>query len=114
MRDVRVSGRARNGCPYFDLVGAGTAKSQRGPYFYAQGTISASRVLPLAGRCNRTHGRCLRRSWRQPWPASDRNTLTNEVSRGAFHHDFFSRTDGRTTNLSDVRRHDAACLDSSK
>ena len=42
------------------------------------------------------------------------NTLTNEISRGAFQYDFFSRTDGRTTDLSDVRRLDAACLDCSK
>jgi hypothetical protein len=45
-----------------------------------------------------------------PWPARDRH----EVSRGAFQHDFSSRTGGRTTDLPDVRRRDAACLDCGK
>ena len=39
---------------------------------------------------------------------------TNEISRGAFQHDFFSRTGDGTTDLSDVWRLDAACLDCSK
>ena len=46
--------------------------------------------------------------------ACDRHILTNEISRGAFQYDFFSRTDSGTTDLSDVRRADAACLDCSK